>query len=304
MADNEPGNQPDNEFFKIFIEAPSGGRFEANVPRGTRLSKLAADFFESQGWPMRDARGRGQRAVVELVNPNDPDETKRLNGDDEIENSGVQDGDTLRVFPESIAGAVVDQRARLRALTVDHQDMLALCQHNPNVSFSGNRTDRPDRYEVTFRYTSFVSLSPGEPEPRKADTHRVEIILGAAYPRHAPLVRWLTPIFHPNIRQLSPPDPQRGDGLVCLGVLQDRYLPGSGLARLVRMLAEMIQWRNFDASNPFNEDAARWAVDVDNWPLIVAIGGHPIQGPITEFFEKMDREMHPPIEFRPVSSDE
>jgi len=95
---------PDNESTSIFIEAPSGERFEADVPRGTRLSKLAADFFESQGWPMQDARGRGQRTVVELVNPEDPDETKRLNGDDEIKNCGVQDGDTLRVFPESIEG--------------------------------------------------------------------------------------------------------------------------------------------------------------------------------------------------------
>jgi len=295
---------PDNESTSIFIEAPSGERFEADVPRGTRLSKLAADFFESQGWPMQDARGRGQRAVVELVDPEDPDETKRLNGDDEIENSGVRDGDTLRVFPESIAGVVVDQRARLRALTVDQQDMLALCERNSKISFSGNRANGPDRYEVTFRYTSFVSLSPGEAEPRKADTHRVEIILGADYPRRAPLVRWLTPVFHPNIRQLTPPDPERGHGLVCLGVLQDRYLPGGGLARLVRMLAEMIQWRNFDAFNPFNMAAARWAANMDNWPLIEAIDGHPIQGPITEFFEKMDREMHPPIEFKPVSSDE
>src|SRR5262245_54938108 len=100
---------------KVFIEAPSGERFEAPVPPDTRLSGLAADFFEDRGWPLQDERGRGQRAVVELVNPADPDDTKRLNGDLEAGKAGLRDGDVLRIFPEAMAGAV-DQRDRHRAL--------------------------------------------------------------------------------------------------------------------------------------------------------------------------------------------
>ncbi|MCP4697043.1 MAG: CHAT domain-containing protein [Gammaproteobacteria bacterium] len=89
---------------KILIEAPSGERFEAEVPRDTPLKQLAADFFNSQNWPMQDQQGKGVRAVVELANPNAPDETKRLNGNDEVGDAGILDGDTLRIFPESIAG--------------------------------------------------------------------------------------------------------------------------------------------------------------------------------------------------------
>ena len=121
-----------DEFVTILVEAPSGERFEATVPYATKLSRLAADFFESQGWPTQDRRGRGQRAVIELVNPNNPDDTKRLNGDLDIEESSVQDGDTLRIFPESIAGRV-DQRARQNALISDHNEMQSLshplCQY-------------------------------------------------------------------------------------------------------------------------------------------------------------------------------
>ena len=88
----------------IFVQSPSGERFEAVIPVDVKINKLAADFFENQGWPLQDSRGRGQRAVVELVNPVNPDDTKRINGDLAITDAGIRDGDTLRIFPESIAG--------------------------------------------------------------------------------------------------------------------------------------------------------------------------------------------------------
>ena len=274
---------------KVYIEAPSGERFEADVPLDAKLSKVAADFFDAQGWPTTDRRGRGQRVVVELVNPVNPDDTKRLNGDLEMDQSGVREGDTLRIFPESIAGAV-DYNARTRALISDHNDLLALCERNTNITFTANRTHAPDRYEITFRYPSFTEYAPGMKEPLQADTHQAEITLPADYPRRAPFITWLTPIFHPNIQQ--------PDGAVCLGALMDRYLPGMGLARLVNMLAEMIQWRNYDATNAFNKEAAQWAANTEHWPEIHAIGGHPLQGPIGEFLAAVERQSQPPIQFR------
>jgi len=283
----------ENGFRSIIVEAPHGGRFEADIPCGTPLSKLAADFFESQGWPTQDQRGRGQRAVVELVNPKNSDETKRLDGEDDICESGVEDGDTLRVFPESIAGAV-DQKARINALVMDHNDMNALVDRNPKVTFTANRFHAPDRYDVTFHYPSFIALISGESKPRIGETHQATITLGAEYPRRAPFVIWQTPIFHPNI------DPS--DGEVCLGVLKDRYLPGLGLARLINMLAEMVQWRNFDAFNAFNKTASEWSVDSHNWKHIREIGGHPFQGPIGELVKKLNRDDRPSIQFRPVLS--
>jgi ubiquitin-protein ligase len=278
---------------RIFVEATSGSRFEAEVPCGTKLSKLAADFYESQRWPLQDDRGRGQRAVVELVNPDNPDDTKRLNGDVDICEAGVQDGDTLRIFPESIAGAV-DANARLTALIADHNDMRTLCERNPRITFTANRSHAPDEYTVTFHYTSFEELLPSSPEPSKRETHTVRIVLRDDYPRSAPIALWQTPIFHPNIRQ--------SDGLVCLGALAENYLPGLGLAKVVTMLAEMVQWRNFDAFHPFNQTAADWAADPTHWKYILAIGGHPWQGPIEQILKQLDRARQPPIAFRRVRS--
>jgi hypothetical protein len=275
----------------IFVEGTSGEQFEAEVPCDTPLKTLAAQFAESQGWPLHGADGLGQRAVVELVNRENPDETKRLNGERTIDEAGVREGDTLRILTEAMAGTV-DARDRLRALVSDHSEMQDLCERNLQITFTANRSHAPDRYEVTLRYPSFKELLPGEKEPRRTDIHRVEIVLGANYPREAPQLRWLTPIFHPNI--------QHPEGGVCIGELRERYLPGMGLARLVRMLTDMVQYRNFNPLHGINQTAVEWVRDPDNWPLIVAIGGYPLQGPLEQILQQLDRSRRTPVTFKPV----
>jgi hypothetical protein len=66
----------------------------------------------------------------------------------------------------------------------------------------------------------------------------------------------------------------------------------------------MVQWRNFDAYNAYNRDAAEWANTVENWPAIEAIGGYPFQGPIEQYIKELDRATHSPIIFRQLSSDQ
>lgn len=263
-----------NERVRLYIESPDGDRFECEVPSATRLSRVAADFFEMKNWPTADAQGRNQRVVVELVNPDDTDSTKRLRGEQSVADAGLWDGAILRVFPESIAGQV-GQRARMRALVADHRDMEKLASRYPSISFKANMTHAPFEYTVTFTCESFVGLKGDGDTPRVGKVHRAKIVLGSKYPRRAPRVTWLTDIFHPNIAPEG--------GAVCLGVLMDRFLPGMGLARIVVMLLEMLQWRNFDLHGVLNKRAAEWAADVENhWQYIEQIGGYPFQRPIHE----------------------
>jgi ubiquitin-protein ligase len=280
------------ELRKLTIQATSGELFEADVACDTRIGALAADFFESQKWPQYDEHGRGVRAVVEVVDPNDPDNTKRLNSEWTVGEAPIPDGATLRIIPESAAGTV-DPRVRLQALISDHNEMQDLCERDPQISFTANRSHAPDRYEVTLRYTGFKELPPGEREPVRADVHRVEIVLGANYPREAPQLRWLTPIFHPNIE----PPPKGG---VCIGELRERYLPGMGLARLVRMLTDMVQYRNFNPLHGVNPTAVEWVRDFNNVPMIAAIGGYPLQGPLEQIRQKLERSQRIPVTFKPV----
>ncbi|HEX8772812.1 MAG TPA: ubiquitin-conjugating enzyme E2 [Pyrinomonadaceae bacterium] len=287
-----PAVEVGKDFVQVFIEDTAGERFECELPADTELSRLAADFFEERGWPTQDGHGRGQRAVVELVDPENPDRTKRLRGEQTVEDAGLSRGATLRIFPESIAGAV-DERERVRALVADHQDMNELVKWNKHIRFEPNLTHAPTVYKITFDYPSFRALSEDGHTPLLSNEHRVEITLGAEYPRKAPFVRWTTPIFHPNIRT--------EDGAVCLGVLMDRYLPGLGLARLVTMLAEMVQYRNFDMTSPLNVRAAEWAAEARHWPHIQNIGGSPFQGPVHELLALFENEERPRLSFRPLA---
>jgi ubiquitin-protein ligase len=290
-AASQAAPQAEGTIRVLFVEDTTGEQFECRVPVGTSINHLAGDFFESQGWDTHDARGRAQRAVVELVDRDNPDRTLRLNGDDTVEGAGLQDNDVLRVFPESVAGAV-DERARLPALIQDLNGMTDLAGWNKRITFEAKPAQAPTFYRVRLDYPGFRRLD--RDEPVRTETHEVEIHLGARYPAEAPRVFWASDVFHPNIH----PE-HRG---VCLGVLMERWMPGMGVARLVTMLAEIAQWRNFDIINAFNPEAARWASDPANMEYVRQIGGSPEQHPIGELWKLLEKgsQAREPIAFSRV----
>ena len=81
------------------------------------------------------------------------------------------------------------------------------------------------------------------------DSHRVEIKLGASYPRTMPEIRWITPIYHPNISEI---------GMVCLGGYGTHWVPSVQLDELCNMLWDMARYHNYDIRSPYNRDAALW----------------------------------------------
>lgn len=59
--------------------------------------------------------------------------------------------------------------------------------------------ETPDRYTLLFRGRGLAS----EPRPGESisyvDLHRVDLRLPYSYPQRPPDIRWLTPLFHPNV---------------------------------------------------------------------------------------------------------
>ena len=90
------------------------------------------------------------------------------------------------------------------------------------------------------------------------DRHQVEIKLGAAYPRTMPELRWLTPIYHPNISEI---------GLVCLGGYGTHWVPSLHLDDLCEMLWDMARFHNYDIRSPYNREAALWAANQATYPF-------------------------------------
>jgi ubiquitin-protein ligase len=83
-------------------------------------------------------------------------------------------------------------------------------------------------------------------------THRIEIKLGASYPRTIPEIRWLSPIYHPNISEI---------GMVCLGGYGTHWVPSVQLDELCTMLWDMARYHNYDIRSPYNRDAALWVAN-------------------------------------------
>jgi ubiquitin-protein ligase len=81
------------------------------------------------------------------------------------------------------------------------------------------------------------------------ERHEVEIKLGASYPRTMPEIRWLSPVYHPNISEI---------GMVCLGGYGTHWVPSLNLDELCGMLWDMARFHNYDIRSPYNREAALW----------------------------------------------
>ena len=105
----------------------------------------------------------------------------------------------------------------------------------------------PNVYRIRFDGKG-LQRDGGKVKPR--GLHEVEIKLGSSYPRSMPEIRWLSPIYHPNISEI---------GMVCLGGYGTHWVPSVQLDELCTMLWDMARYHNFDVRSPYNREAALWA---------------------------------------------
>jgi len=137
---------------------------------------------------------------------------------------------------------------QMRRLKHDFAAMEALRDESNILRF--RTTGLPaQRYLVEFHGRS-LTRERGKVVP--LDRHEVEIKLGVSYPRTMPELRWITPIYHPNISEI---------GLVCLGGYGTHWVPSLHLDDLCVMLWDMARYHNYDIRSPYNREAALWAAN-------------------------------------------
>ncbi len=145
---------------------------------------------------------------------------------------------------------------QMRRLRHDAAAMEQLVSESSIVRFRATGNP-PNRYHVELR---------GKGLAREAgkivvtERHEVEIKLGSSYPRTIPELRWLTPIYHPNISEI---------GLVCLGGYNTHWVPSLHLNALIGMLWDMVRYHNYDIRSPYNREAALWAANQTRFPFPV-----------------------------------
>lgn len=137
---------------------------------------------------------------------------------------------------------------RIRRLRNDFASMDRLRSESSVLRFRA--TGQPaQQYVVEFRGRS-LARERGKVTVR--EKHEVEIKLGASYPRTMPELRWLTPIYHPNISEI---------GMVCLGGYGTHWVPSLNLDELCGMLWDMARYHNYDIRSPYNREAALWVAN-------------------------------------------
>jgi ubiquitin-protein ligase len=113
----------------------------------------------------------------------------------------------------------------------------------------------PEKYRVTFLCRGIVGIDVRK-NPLYAERHEVEIHCDEEFPADVPRLRWVTPIWHPNIQH-------QGAKGVCVNKAE--WLGGMRLDDLCRLMFEMVQYRNYHATftkpYPLDHEVAKWVTE-------------------------------------------
>jgi hypothetical protein len=142
-------------------------------------------------------------------------------------------------------------------------------------------------YTIEFRGKSLVRTRG---KVTIQERHEVEIKLGAAYPRTMPELRWLTPIYHPNISEI---------GMVCLGGYGTHWVPSLNLDELCVMLWDMARYHNYDIRSPYNREAALWVANQSTFRF--PLDTRPLRD-LRAALGRVDHEPGPSLADRPLDT--
>jgi ubiquitin-protein ligase len=232
---------------------PSGGARTAEVPDDVPVRDLMTELISMLNLPTigPDGRPMSYRMDSKALG-------RELKENESLAEAQIPDGDRLMLTADITAGAgtPVAETPRMRRLRGDYELMRELDSRSDLISFkamSPNPNLPPERYIVTFKCKSVVGVDR-QGNPKFGEHHQVEIYLHNQYPHRWPGMKWLTPIWHPNINHLN--------GSVCIDAAW--WAASRSLDRLVVMLGEMLQFKNYhdDPTKPpfpWDAEAARWS---------------------------------------------
>jgi ubiquitin-protein ligase len=151
-----------------------------------------------------------------------------------------------------------------KRLVAEHEVMRSLAKQGSILEFE-TVGDPPTEYKVKLHGKGITRGSSFGGEVEYGDTHEFEIRLGYSYPDRPPDIRFLTPIFHPNISSSGYVRPEEC-GL--------DWAKEMTLDVVCERLWDLVRGAYVDVEKGGNYSAKRWfaeqkkvALPVDNRPL-------------------------------------
>ena len=239
------------EDISVTIVLPNGGARRADIPADVPVRELMTELTSLLELPTvgPDGRPMGYRLDSKALGC-------ELRENETLAEAGVPANDRLMITTDITAGAqALDQSPRMRRLKNDYVLMQELAARSDLIQvktdFSKTGTP-PERYIITYLVKGIIGIDRSG-NPKYGEKHQVEIYLHNQYPQRWPGMKWLTPIWHPNINHAN--------GSVCIDAAW--WSASRSLDRLVVMLGEMLEYKNFHddpAKPPFPWDmeAAQW----------------------------------------------
>ncbi|GAA1392553.1 hypothetical protein GCM10009639_24400 [Kitasatospora putterlickiae] len=270
-----PG-EPDYLIHRLLVEGPDGRRFGITDAPAQQLTRDVANDVVAEYDPVFH-----QATMPTVIDQIQPDgQGRRLDPEATLHDSGIRDGDRLRVGFETRAGAV-NPLDRQDALYRVRNQILAYAESRPGISVMTDSALLPTEFEIDFAQPGFGPPSTPGGEPVRIERHTVRISCSADFPETAPRVYWLTPVFHPNVFPNYDCEEARVDpgaqGLVCLGLLAESYQPSLDFGDLCQLLVDMAGFRNYSLfestgelqadgtprlrANFYDRQAARWVAE-------------------------------------------
>lgn len=239
---------------EVTIVLPTGGARGAEIPDDVAIRELLPELVSLLQLPTigPDGRSMGYRLDSKALG-------RELSEDETLGSAGVPAQDRLILTADITAGALtIEQSPRMRRLKADYELMKELAARSDLIKFEAQSSRPglpPERYIVTYLCRGIVGVDR-QGNPKFGERHQVEIYLHNQYPQRWPGMKWLTPIWHPNINHLN--------GTVCVDAAW--WTASRSLDRLILMIGEMVQYKNFhdDPTKPpfpWDPEAARWCQD-------------------------------------------
>ncbi len=238
----------------ITVILPHGSARNAEVPDDVLVRDLITELTTLLALPTvgPDGRPMGYRLDSKALG-------RELGEHETFAQAKIPAQDRLMITADITAGSMSIQRSpRMRRLRSDQKLMHELVSQSKLIEFK-SQSPRPglpsDSYTVTYKCRGVISIDKNG-IPQFGNRHRVEIYLHNQYPQRWPGMKWLTPIWHPNINHIN--------GSVCVDAAW--WTASRSLDRLVIMLGEMVQYKNYhdDPTKPpfpWDPEAARWCRD-------------------------------------------
>lgn len=233
------------------IVLPNGGTRRADIPDDVPVRDLLEELTSMLDLPTvgPDGRPMGYRIDSKMLG-------RELREDETLASAGIPSDDRLMITTDITAGSIsIDSNPRTRRLRKDYELIQELDARSDLIQVQAKQEKvgmPPERYIITYKCKGLIGID-NKGNPKIGEKHQVEIYLHSQYPQRWPGMKWLTPIWHPNINHVN--------GSVCIDAAW--WSASRSLDRLVIMLGEMVEYKNFHddptkAPYPWDMEAASW----------------------------------------------